>query len=328
MYTFDEEKLIRELKEKNAQRVLVQLPEGLKTEGVRIVSMINEAVSADVILSGEPLWGACDVAIDEAKQLQCDTIVMYGHAPFMDVSFPIVYVGVTFDQNIMPSLTKALPALKAFKAIGLAASMQHLHQLPLVKEVVEKEGSSVTIPEGKGHVFYDGQVLGCEYATYKTLAKDVDAIFVIANRFHALGMAMALDKPVFLLDPVNETFENMHEIKEQMVKQRFAAIEKTREAKTVGIIIGIKEGQHFGSAETVQTKLEAMGKTVILLSMSEVTNDKLINLHTVNAFIELACPRIALDAAALFDKPILTARECAVLCGDMSWEDILEKGFV
>ena len=62
--------------------------------------------------------------------------------------------------------------------------------------------------------------------------------------------------------------------------------------------------------------------------MGEITNDKLVNLYDIGAFIELACPRIAIDAASLFDKPLLTAREFAVLCGDLRWEDLLERGFI
>jgi len=50
--------------------------------------------------------------------------------------------------------------------------------------------------------------------------------------------------------------------------------------------------------------------------------------NDIEAFVELACPRLAIDAAALFKKPILTAREFAVVCGDITWENLLEKGFL
>ena len=36
-------------------------------------------------------------------------------------------------------------------------------------------------------------------------------------------------------------------------------------------------------------------KKVVLISMSEFTPDKIMNFYYVDAFVELACPRIALD---------------------------------
>ena len=50
-------------------------------------------------------------------------------------------------------------------------------------------------------------------------------------------------------------------------------------------------------------------------------------LHDIDAFVELACPRIAIDAAGMYEKPLLTAREFAVLCGELTWADLLERGF-
>ncbi len=326
MYKFEESRLIMEINGKKPKRVLLQLPEGLKKDGLRIASLITNKTSSEVILSGEPLWGACDVAITEAKTLGCDLIVIYGHAPFMKVRFPVIYLEARYEKNISKMLAKSYDNLKNYKSIALATSVQHIHQIAKVKEFFESKGIKVSVPEAKGHSFYDGQVLGCEYNSLKTLK--ADAIFIIANKFHALGAALSTNKPVILLDPFNEEITNMSYEKNKIIKQRGAAIEKARQAKKIGIIIGTKIGQKFGSFESVKEKLKKMNKEYVLISMSEITNDKLINLHDIEAFIELACPRIAIDAAALFDKPILTIREFSVLCGDISWTELLEKGFV
>ena len=37
----------------------------------------------------------------------------------------------------------------------------------------------------------------------------VTPLFIIANKFHALGAAMSVNKPVILLDPFNEEITNM-----------------------------------------------------------------------------------------------------------------------
>lgn len=328
MYKFEEEKLIADIKEKSPKRILLQLPEGLKKEGLRISEYITTNTNSEVIISGEPLWGACDVAISEAKTLGCDMIIIYGHAPFTSVDFPILYLEARYESDITKLLEQSYDPLKDFKKIAIATSVQHIHQVPKIKEFFESKGLEVTVPQAKGHAFYDGQVLGCEYSSFKAIAEEVDAVFIIANKFHALGVAMSINNPVILLDPFNEEISNMEEFKQKIIKQRATAIETAREANKIGVIIGTKVGQKFGSFDHIKEKLKKMEKPFALISMSEITEDKLINLYDIDAFVELACPRIAIDAASLFSKPILTAREFAVLTGELTWEDLLEKGFL
>ena len=103
---------------------------------------------------------------------------------------------------------------------------------------------------------------------------------------------------------------------------------KLKEARKVGIIIGMKPGQKFGSPEKLIEKLKADEKEVIIITMDEVTPEKIMNFYSVDAFVELACPRIATDDFAKYSKPILTYREALVAVGELSWEDILEKGIL
>ncbi|MEK6907024.1 MAG: diphthamide synthesis protein, partial [Nanoarchaeota archaeon] len=100
MYKFDEENLIKEIKERKAKRILLQLPEGLKKEASRLAKFIQDNTNSEVIIAGEPCWGACDIALDEARNLKADLIILYGHAPFMKIDFPILYVEVRYETNI------------------------------------------------------------------------------------------------------------------------------------------------------------------------------------------------------------------------------------
>jgi len=62
--------------------------------------------------------------------------------------------------------------------------------------------------------------------------------------------------------------------------------------------------------------------------MNEITPEKLMNFYHVDAFVELACPRIAVDDYAKYEKPILTYREALVILEEKSIEELIEKGFV
>ena len=120
MYNFEENKLVEEIKARKAKRILLQLPEGLKKEALRLVNYIEKNINVDVIVSGDTLWGACDVKVDEAKKLNCDLIVVYGHNQFMKIDFPVVYMPVRYEKNIDKDMNKVLPYLKKYKKIGRA----------------------------------------------------------------------------------------------------------------------------------------------------------------------------------------------------------------
>ncbi len=326
MYQLEEENLIQQIKERKPKRILLQLPEGLKKEGFRLAKLIQEKTGIETIISGEPLWGACDVAVTEAQALKADLIVIYGHAPFMKVDFPVVYIETRFEKEIKKLVEQALRLMNGTR-VGLVASVQHIHQIEEAKRILERGGKNVVVPGGKGHAFYAGQVLGCEYTGLKLETKNIDCVLVIGNKFHSLGAALSIDKPVVLIDPANEEVIELEPLKKRIVKQRMAAIEKAKEAKKIGVIISTKLGQHFGSFDYVLEKLKNLGKECVLISMNEVMNDKLVNLYNIEAFVELACPRIAVDDYSKFSKPVITAREFAYLVGDLTWDDLLEKGF-
>jgi 2-(3-amino-3-carboxypropyl)histidine synthase len=42
--------------------------------------------------------------------------------------------------------------------------------------------------------------------------------------------------------------------------------------------------------------------------------------------VNTACPRISLDDASRFNKPVLTTNEASVVVGELSWEELCKEG--
>src|SRR3990170_6707315 len=123
---FEKEKLISELKERKPKKVLVQLAEGIKQNAPEISEWI-ESLGIECIFSGETCWGACSIGVQEAQALGVDLIVHFGHAEFIKVGFPVIYMEVQDILNLDPILKKSLPVIKEYKTIGLSYSIQHRH---------------------------------------------------------------------------------------------------------------------------------------------------------------------------------------------------------
>ena len=74
-FDFEEERIKQEITKLCAKRVLLQLPEGLKPEAPKIAKSLERA-GVLVIISADPCYGACDIAVGEAEDLGVDLIVL------------------------------------------------------------------------------------------------------------------------------------------------------------------------------------------------------------------------------------------------------------
>ena len=328
MYNLEEQRIVEEIKKQKAKRVLLQLPEGLKKEAPRLANILQEKTQATILVSGEPSWGACDLSVDEAKRLSIDLIVHFGHAPFHHPDIPIVYIETHYEKDIEKLMTTFTESYK-YKTIAIVASVQHIHQLPIIKKTLEQKGINVIIPEGKGRAFHQGQILGCEYTGPKTIEKDIDAYVAIANGFHALGLLLSTDKPVILINPATDEIQDLTPQRAKYILQRDSFIEQARRAQSFGIIISTKSGQiNTTMAEQLKNKIITHNKEAIIITLEEVRPTELNNFSTIDVFVTTACPRLAIEDTPRFSKPIITIKELLVALGELSFEESLKTGFI
>lgn len=326
-FNFELDKLKSELKKLKPKRVLVQLPEGVKKNSFELLGFFQE-LNIEVVFSGETCWGGCAVAVDEAKSVKADLIVHFGHSEFMKFNFPVIHIPIKDELNLEPLLKKSLNELKSFVNIGISCSVQHMHDLKNIVEFYESNGKKVVVSKKKGNISSEGQVVGCQYFGLKDIQDKVECFVVVGNNFHSMGAALAVDKPVFLIDVYNNEVKSMKVVKEKILRQRILSVEKFKEAKKIGIIVGVKQGQQFGSYKILIDKFTKLGKEVIVLTMNEFSPDKLTNFYNIDAFVELACPRIATDDFARYRKPIITFKEALVVLGEKSWDDLIKQGIL
>ena len=68
-------KVCKIIKEKKAELVYIQLPDGLKPEAARIQKEIEKNTKTEVIIWAGSCFGACDV-----PKVNCDLIIQWGHS--------------------------------------------------------------------------------------------------------------------------------------------------------------------------------------------------------------------------------------------------------
>jgi len=328
-YDFQERLLVDIINQRGARRVLIQLPDGLKGHGLELARLIESETGALAILSADPCYGACDLALDDARHLNADLIAHFGHSAFQSkTEIPVVYIEAGSCLDIDGVVKRALPLIRNLRRIGLATTAQHIHRLSDAKRILTESGKQVFVGRASGRVGQDGQVLGCDFSAAKAVADEVDGfLFIGGGDFHPLGLALATGKPVVAADPYLNRVGRVNSLLKRVLKQRWAAICKAREAATIGVIVGLKLGQlNLEKALEIKKEIEELGKKAVILCLHEVTPENMASLYTLGALIDTACPRIAIDDASRFRQPILTLDEAEVMLGRRSWENYVGEG--
>lgn len=327
-FDFEEERLKDEIIKRGAKRVFIHMPEGLKIEGPRLASII-EKLGAVAFVSADTCYGGCDLAVQEAESIGADLIVHYGHSELLPKQhIPILYIEAKTSIDVKPAVKKALLLLRRWKNIGLVTTIQHIERLNEARATLLEAGKNVAVGDA-GRLKHAGQVIGCNYSNARAVQKNVEAyLFVGGGRFHAIGVELATSKPTIIADPYEKRAFTVKEDVKRILKQRWASIHEAEEAKEFGVLIGLKSGQmQVNQAVKAKDVLEKHGRRATLLTIREVTPQALMQFSTIEAFVNTTCPRIALDDASRFLKPVLLVNEALVLFGDLTWEELLRKGW-
>jgi 2-(3-amino-3-carboxypropyl)histidine synthase len=327
-FDLEEKRLQEEIRKRKPKTVFLQLPEGLKPAAPRLASVVEEA-GALPIVSSDPCYGACDLPVSEAKLLGADLIIHYGHTPMtLNTEVPTVYVEARAKIGIKEALKEALPYLESWNKIGLVTTVQHVHQLGEAKKLLEAAGKTVFVGDADS-AKHSGQVIGCDFGNAQSVSGKVEAyLFVGGGRFHALGVALATGKPTVIADPYEKIAYPIQDQARRVIMQRWGNISTAKEAKSFGVLISLKSGQmKLKAALEIKEKLERNGLKATLFALREVTPSALIQFPSIDAFVNTACPRLSLDDAPNYGKPLLYLNEALVLLGEMTWEELLRRGW-
>ena len=308
MLSSDISDLTRQLKERGAQRVALQFPAGLKRKAAGYAAALRNA-GFDVIVSGDPCYGACDLSLGLLRD--ADVLVHVGHAP-VDNQPNVIFLPfpVDFDIHVLDA---AIPLLKG-PVTGLVTTVQHTNLIPAMEKYLRTKGIDVRVANGSGRTPHRGQVLGCCFTTARETGAG-EILFVGTGIFHPIGIALSTGARVIALDPLAGTAELV--TGEALMRRRFAVIEKARGAKSIGILVSTKTGQR---RMELARQLAALSPDAVIVPLQEVTPDELLDLG-FGCYVNTACPRLAYDDQIRFPAPVLSPQEFEIFCGVRTWDN-------
>lgn len=321
MIVIDEERIFKEIESRKPVSVSLNGPDGILPQVQETAVNITKRFGIPAYILADTTWGTCDLNSNGAKVLGADIQFNIGHTINTESFEKNLILINAYDDVEFDSVAKKCVDILKGKKISLVTDSQHLHQMDKVNAILTNGGIKVKIGKGKGQL-NDGQVFGCEFYPATELKDKVDAyVFLGQSNFHAAGIALSTNMPTYVLDPYFNEVREVTEFAQKLKKKATLAIYKAADAQSFGIIIGLKEGQLSKVfALKFKKELEKEGKTVQLFALTDITNERLKNLKGIDAFIQVACPRISTDNQ--FDKPVLSTPQANALLKILRHESI------
>lgn len=320
-YNFEIHKTVWNIRKKGAKRVCLQMPEGLLVYSLIIADIIEQFCNCEVLVMGDVSYGACCVDDYTAKALDCDFIVHYGHSclvPIDITSIKVLYIFVTIqidEKHLMNTLRLNFDSgarLALFGTIQFNPAVQSMKHKLENPENPEDKIIYVTPPQIKP--LSRGEVLGCTSPHFDTSQYDA-MVYIGDGRFHMeSAMIHNPHMPAYRYDPYSRKFTRERYDQNEMVSARRDAVETAKGAKKIGLILGAlgRQGNPV-TLRNLEAELKKHGKTVVKIILSEIFPKKLAMFEDIDAFVQVACPRLSIDWGYAFSKPLLTPYEAMVM---------------
>ncbi|KAH6825286.1 diphthamide synthesis DPH2 family protein [Perilla frutescens var. hirtella] len=335
-YNFEIHKIIWRVRSTNATRIALQFPEGLLMYSLVISDILTTfAAVTHCFILGDVTYGACCVDDLSARALDVHLLVHFGHSclvPIDSTTVPVLYIFVEIAINTRKLLHELNHNFSPDKINNfvMAGTIQFSNAIRAVKPELENLGFRVLIPQSKP--LSAGEVLGCTAPSVKLqdcAGKDNVIIFVADGRFHLEAFMIANPEiRAFRYDPyLGKLFLEEYD-HEGMKGDRRKAIERAKGAKTWGIVLGTlgRQGNPI-ALNRLEGKMRAKGLDYMVVLISELSPKKIeLFGDAVDAWIQIACPRLSIDWGDAFKKPLLTSFEAEIALGDLAgwWERNLE----
>jgi len=313
-FYLDPDDIASKIKHSGARTVGLQFPEGLKRSAFFIAGELEKRTSVDIIISGNPCYGACDVDMELMRSV--DVLFHFGHSELVKGLDNVIYIETPARGNIKNVLEKATAELGS-GTVGLVTTLQHVHKIDDIKTFIGSKGISYVVGTGDSRIKYPGQILGCNFSSADISCDQY--LYIGSGTFHPLGIAIATKRKVLCADPMTTSIGWVDP--DKVLRTRCGIIAKCRRAETYGILISTKIGQNRAALARRMGKLaKKYGKKYIMISLDNITPDALMQFK-MNAFVNTACPRIAIDDAGMFSAPVLTPVEFEIALGHKNWNE-------
>ncbi|NWI65520.1 DPH1 synthase, partial [Todus mexicanus] len=332
-YNFEIPKTVWRIRQAQAKKVALQMPEGLLMFACTIADIVERFTGAEAVVMGDVTYGACCVDDYTARALGADFLVHYGHSCLIPIDatqgLKMLYVFVDIKIDASHFLETIRFNFAAGTSLALVSTIQFVSTLQVRWRPPGRSGTGFASPPAVAlPQFLSAQAPGLERLPRGAGGADSSRSdnmllpYLGDGRFHLESIMIANPGiPAYRYDPYSKIFSQEHYGHESMQRARQDAIRAAAGARCWGLILGTLGRQGSpGILQHLESRLRALGRPFVRVLLSEIFPSKLQLFPDVDAWVQVACPRLSIDWGEAFSKPLLTPYEAAVALRDVEWQ--------
>ncbi|CAI9587364.1 unnamed protein product [Staurois parvus] len=320
---YDIQRTVRFIQKNGAHKVALQFPDVLLVDSVGIARKLEDATGARMYILGDTSYGSCCVDEVAAEHVGAEILIHYGRACLSPSNrLPVMYVfgRKAADVNLCAeSFHNFFPDHQTPVVVFSDVVYEHvLGELEALlarthPRVVFTKLSWVSDGPSPGEV----RRFGRSFSPDPTFWPDAFSLFYVGGEGPTLSNLLLTWPrcPFFSFNP--ETGEGRKEglnVNRALMK-RFYLIEKARDARVVGILVGtLGVSDYLSALAHLKDVIQRAGKKSYMLSMGKLNPAKLANFPEVDIFVLVACAENSLLDSSDFYRPIVTPDEMEVAC--------------
>lgn len=307
-------------------KVCLQFPDELLCDAPDVVLILQNSSKAQCYILGDTSYGSCCVDEVSAEHVQSEAIIHFGHACLSPTRrLPVLYVFPKKPVDIQ-SLCEAVnktfedknSKLLLIYDVAYAHKIDEVHStlLPLYPNLVtaypnvnglnaKEEGKQVCL----GNIFF---------LPPETTLKDFNVLFVGKDgRPFSNFLLEFADSTVHLYNPedpqsvIQTTDRNIS----KFLMKRLHLVERVKDAKTLGILIGtLGVDGYLEAVNRIKDLAKKAGKKTYIFAVGRPNIPKLANFPEVDVFVLVACPENSLLDWKEFYQPVVSIYEVELAC--------------
>lgn len=184
-YNFEIHKTLWRIKQLNAKKVGLQMPEGLLLFATTVADIIDQFTECEeVVIMGDVTYGACCIDDFTAESLGIELLVHYGHSCLVPIdrtaSIKVLYIFVDIKIDVLHFVETIRLNFPNDQALAFVSTVQFIAMLHAAAAQLRTEGYNVQVPQSKP--LSAGEILGCTSPSLDSNTKAV--IYLGDGRFH------------------------------------------------------------------------------------------------------------------------------------------------
>ncbi|KAI9768601.1 MAG: Diphthamide biosynthesis protein 1 [Geoglossum simile] len=340
-YSFEIPKTIHRIQTLSAKKVALQFPEGLLLFATTISDILTRfCPGTETLIMGDVTYGACCIDDFTARALGCDLLVHYAHSCLVPVDvtrIKTLYVFVDIAVDSAHLIATVERNFSREKKIAIVGTIQFNATVHGIKPILEGMGYKIFVPQISP--LSKGEILGCTSPRLNTITAtlggqastdDVDILLYLGDgRFHLESVMIHNPSlPAYRYDPYSRTLTHETYAHSTMHSLRSSAIALSRTAKSWGLILGTLGRQGNPATLTlIEQSLRRRNIPYLTILLSEIFPGKLAQMsEDVEAWVQVACPRLSIDWGYAFERPLLSPYEALVALGEKRGWNLEEGG--